>query len=350
MTNSSTKKGKRIGWIVRVCVAVGAMGLFLVWVVRHWTSVADAFRRLELLSLAAATLLFMMAGVLIGVRWFFLLRAQQAFVSMGTCIRITFLGMFYNNVLIGSVGGDFLRMWYVAQHTHRRLEAVASVLVDRVLGLGVLIVMATGSWHYFPGKQENGVSLQISPQITMLFVRFWPLILVLLGGALLGMAGAMTWPRTRQRTRQMVLHVVQRLHRFRAALTVYAHYPGTILLASGLTVICQSLSIIGMYLVGRSIDIEMGLRYYFVFLPISWVLGAIPISIGGAGVLEGGLVWLFTHMGGVETGKAAALAICQRFVLLLGSLPGIGIHVTGGHLPNAVERREFFIDSDENVE
>ncbi|MBN1123555.1 MAG: flippase-like domain-containing protein [Sedimentisphaerales bacterium] len=323
--------------------------MFVLWVVHHWEGVADAFRRLDFLSLAAAILLFMLAGVLIGVRWYFLLRAQKTQVSLGACIRITFLGMFYNNVLVGSVGGDFLRMWYVAQHTLRRLEAVTSVLVDRILGLGVLVLIALGSWHYFPEQSENGVSLEISPQLRMAFFRFWPLGILVLGFVCLGLTGLIVWPRTRQRARQIVSHFILRIRRFRAALIVYAHHPGYVFLASGLTVFCQSLSIVGMFLVGSSMGIDLAIRYYFVFLPISWVLGAIPISIGGAGVLEGGLVWLFAHVGGIDTGSAAALAICQRFVLLLGSLPGIGVHITGGHLPNASERQEFFVDSDDNL-
>ncbi len=79
--------------------------------------------------------------------------------------------------------------------------------------------------------------------------------------------------------------------------------------------------------------LEVPIKYYFVFFPISWVLGALPISPAGAGVLEGGIVFLFTRVPGVTVEQALVLALCQRAMFLLASLPGIVIHIMGAHLP-----------------
>ena len=94
---------------------------------------------------------------------------------------------------------------------------------------------------------------------------------------------------------------------------------------------------------GRAMGIDAPVKYYFVFFPISWVIGALPISIGGFGVLELGLVGLFASLPGVEREHGLALALCQRFIFIIGSLPGLCIHLTGAHLPSDTE--EIFIDS-----
>ena len=91
----------------------------------------------------------------------------------------------------------------------------------------------------------------------------------------------------------------------------------------------QSIVITGFWLIGRQIGIEVSAKYYFVFFPLTWALGAIPISVGGAVVVEGGLVSLFTVVAGVEAEKALAIALCQRVVWMVAALPGAFVHLAG---------------------
>ena len=88
--------------------------------------------------------------------------------------------------------------------------------------------------------------------------------------------------------------------------------------------------------------IEASIKYYYVFFTLMWVVSALPVSIGGAGVMEYGLVYLFTQFAGVDPESALALALCQRIVWMITSLPGAAIHLVGAHLP-----KDFFIDYNE---
>ena len=97
--------------------------------------------------------------------------------------------------------------------------------------------------------------------------------------------------------------------------------------------------IVGMWLIGRGIGVTAPAKYYFIFFPISWLLGALPISVGGAGVTELWLKTMFIEVCAVSSEHALALALCQRLVWLLGSLPGVAIHLVGAHLP-----KDFFVD------
>jgi uncharacterized membrane protein YbhN (UPF0104 family) len=106
-----------------------------------------------------------------------------------------------------------------------------------------------------------------------------------------------------------------------------------------LTFCCQGLFIIGMILIGSSLGITAPIKYYFIFFPISWLLGALPISVGGAGIMEWWLKVMFMRVCAVSSGQALALALCQRLIWLFGSLPGAGIHLIGAHLP-----KDFFVD------
>jgi len=71
----------------------------------------------------------------------------------------------------------------------------------------------------------------------------------------------------------------------------------------------------------------------------------LPISVAGAGVVEGWLVILFiSNVAGVSREAATALALCQRAIWMLVSLPGLAIYLTGRHLPD-----EFFIDYEKSL-
>jgi hypothetical protein len=60
-------------------------------------------------------------------------------------------------------------------------------------------------------------------------------------------------------------------------------------------------------------------------------------------VIEVVLAGLFVRFAGVDETAAAALALCQRFVWIVASLPGAVIHLVGAHLP-----KDFFVDCDEH--
>jgi len=137
--------------------------------------------------------------------------------------------------------------------------------------------------------------------------------------------------------------------KFRDAIFIYCKKPLTILLVFGLTIFLQMLAITAFWFLGRNMGIQAPVKYYYVFFTLPWVLGAVPVSVGGAVVVEGMLAYLFITFAGVGEDAASALALCQRAVWMLASLPGAVIHLIGAHLPeeakNSLENpKEFFVD------
>ena len=117
----------------------------------------------------------------------------------------------------------------------------------------------------------------------------------------------------------------------------------------------QMLAITAFWLLGRNMGIQADVKYYYVFFTLTWVLGAVPVSIAGAVVVEGMLAYLFITFAGVAKESASALALCQRAVWMLASLPGAAIHLIGAHLPKEaksglVNPEDFFVDSNKPVD
>jgi uncharacterized membrane protein YbhN (UPF0104 family) len=137
------------------------------------------------------------------------------------------------------------------------------------------------------------------------------------------------------------VHGLRAFEKLKDAVYIYCSKPLTILAAFGLTIFFQIITITGFWFLGTNLGITADLKYYYVFFTLTWVMGALPVSIGGAVVVEGLLVWLFVHFAGVPKEAALALALCQRIVWMLASLPGAAIHLIGAHLP-----KDFFVDYD----
>ena len=121
--------------IVRVVVAVIAILVIggICYVRRR--ELLLLYKNLPVSIFLAGIGLFIAANIIISLRWYVLMRVQRLEIPFLSTVNVHFLGLFYNNIMVGSVGGDMLRVWYIAKHTHKRLEAGLSVLVDRVTGL-----------------------------------------------------------------------------------------------------------------------------------------------------------------------------------------------------------------------
>lgn len=232
----------------------------------------------------------------------------------------------------GSLGGDLIRAWYVTKHTHHRFEAALSVFVDRLVGFASSVLMA--GFFYFVLLENRSLAIankaDIEPAARASHHIWWISGLAVLALTVVVILMLPVGRRILTRVWEICLHLAKKLWK---AAVVYSKNPLSILAAFGLTFVLQGIVITGFWLVGRHIGITASAKYYFVFFPLTWALGAIPISVGGAVVVEGGLVSLFTVIAGVPAELALAIALCQRVVWMVAALPGGVIHLTGKHLP-----------------
>jgi glycosyltransferase 2 family protein len=69
-------------------------------------------------------------------RWILLLKGRGIDLGLRYGFSLSLIGIFFNHALPGAVGGDFVRGYYlVADHPERKVDAILSIVIDRVLGL-----------------------------------------------------------------------------------------------------------------------------------------------------------------------------------------------------------------------
>ena len=86
--------------------------------------------------------------------------------------------------------------------------------------------------------------------------------------------------------------------------------------------------ILGYYLLGVAVGIDLSAWYYFLFVPVVSAVLMVP-SVGGLGVREGTTVLLFRQVG-VGESQALALALAYDLTLLANGLLGATLYILQG--------------------
>ncbi len=76
--------------------------------------------------------------------------------TVGQSFLLGFIGNVFNLVIPGAVGGDFIKAAYLVRMNINRTQAVASMVIDRIVGLLGLFVLAgiggAAAWAFAPEK------------------------------------------------------------------------------------------------------------------------------------------------------------------------------------------------------
>ena len=245
------------------------------------------------------------------LRWAVVLAAVRINVSMFSLFYWYMTAAFFNMFLPTALGGDLVRTYHLAKHTRRNADSVASVLMDRILGFLALIGMAV-------------VALACSPK-----AREQPTVyLAVLGGAVLYSAVlvALFHRRFGEGAVRLLAHLgfarlAEKARRGYEALNRLQEHKRILAVAFVLSLGFQSLVIVSTYLVGLSLELRVDWDYYFIAIPIIWMLTMLPVSISGIGVRETGFVLFFTAVG-VTTADALLLSILTFSQLVIVGLLG----------------------------
>ena len=87
----------------------------------------------------------------------FLVRALGLPFRMRDAMRLGFIGLLFNMVVPGAVGGDFVKAAYLMREQSRKTQAAASVAIDRLIGLLGMFVLAVAVGAFSWGDVEPPV-------------------------------------------------------------------------------------------------------------------------------------------------------------------------------------------------
>lgn len=323
-----------------------AVALLAFVVSMNWTGLSALFQREpHLLPLLAAAAITTGVTAIQYYRWYLLVRALDLPFTFRNAVRLGLVGTFYNTFLPGSVGGDFVKAYFIAQgHPDRKASAIATVVADRLVGLFGLILFAAavggGCWAGGNEKIEENSRLQL-------------IILICIGLATAAVVGYLVLGFV---SKGAAARFGGRLHRVRFGKTLdelwftlwqYRQRPRTILAAIGLSAIVHTGFVLIFHLavhVAPPADPALlgTLPEHFVIAPIGYIVQAMIPLPGGLGVAEltfGGLYKLIRGAEGEAVGLAGRLSM-RVIEWSLGLVGYVAYLRMRDELPGGTEEKE----------
>ena len=280
-------------------------------------------READLGLLAGAVALFALSNLLGAVQWNLLLRVQEIQLSWRKVVSFYFVGVFFNNFLVGNIGGDAIRVYDVRRLTRDGSPAFAATFLDRFIGLFTLTWFSLAAYLLapaFPGGQSVlaltlCVTVVLSITIASAFSR-----------RLSGLGERIVLKLVPDRVGERVTKIRLGILRCRAHLKILA-------LATVVSVGVQLMRVGVHYVVGRALGLDVSFGYFLIFIPLIAIIASVPVSFGGIGVRENSGVLLFGRLG-VEGTVAFSMEFIAYLVGLAASLVGGVVFVSRGKAGN----------------
>ena len=277
-----------------------------IWKNQH--QIHDVFRQsLDLRLLVMAFGLNLAALFLTYVRWYTLVRVVDSTFRLSSAILLGSIGSLFSLVIPGAVGGDLIKAAFLVKMDGNRTHAIASLVIDRIIGLMGLFVLA--------GIAGAFAWLVADAQVRLLIGVVWTTtVLGFLGLATIFTPGLMRFLR---RLFAGWGHSSSILHDLQVMAATYRGRLGTLGAMLVLSSFSHGLNVVGFYLVGRMLFATQvpTLPEHFLLVPLVFFTTAVPLPFGALGLSEEvseGLFRLVAHPGG-------ALAMMGFRILLYGS-------------------------------
>ena len=254
-----------------------------------------------------------MAGA---VRWQVVLRAAGVRLPFAAVLRDFFVGQFFNAFLLGACGGDAARAWCLSRRLPGRSpEALASVVIDRAVGLALTFLLAVP------------LILPVLPRISAGIDLLAPVAVLLLLAA--AAAALLLCPPVRRRLPRRIRDF---LDRFLPPVLALARRPLPLLLPLLLSAANLFLLALSAQLVACAIDLPLAFRDLLAVYPLSTLLAALPVTPGGLGYREFVFVTLLAPFS-VPPDSAVALSLVSYALSSLASLFALPLLLPGLRQP-----------------
>jgi len=264
------------------------------------------------------------------LRWRLLIVALGLSFSTRQVLRAGFLGYLANLLPLGLVAGDSLKAVMLShRNPEHKTEAVASVLVDRVIGLYALLLLAALASLLLPAAALARLSPADRTTIVWLCRSVQAATIVSTTGLVLMLIPAVTQSRLWDLLEHLPL-AGRVLHKLVGAMRAYRRRVDLLLLAIGISLIIHLCYIAAVALMARSIGIppaqQPSVGSIFVIVPPSMIAGALPI-----GIYETVITLLFRAASPPSAPENVGLliALAYRIIQILIATIGLGYWLSG---------------------
>ena len=268
--------------------------------------------------LALAFGIILVAVITTFIRWFLLVRMLHLPFRLRDAFRLGFLAFLLNFISVGAVGGDLFKAFFIARdQPGRRTEAVATVVVDRLVGFYALLIVGSVAILSAPPSTVAVIQAIRNSVLAVAAVATVGLIVVLLPGFTQGSVAEflMGLPR--------VGGIVQRLV---ASLRMYRRSPWGMAAVFALALSVQAMLAVSLYCIASGLSTDHPtLAEHFIIVPLSNVAAGVPFTPAGLGTFEFAMDALYTYIPAPRASGIPGVLVALAFRLITIAVAGVGV-------------------------
>ena len=283
--------------------------------VEGWQDLFEAFAHISLPFLLASIGVGLLLTLSSTIKWYMLVRSRGLPVSLWRLYTYYMIGIFFNQILPTSMGGDVVRMHQLGRYTERHADAAASVFVERFSGMVTLFVLAllavVASLHLF-----NLPWLTIGVSIAVGGAAF--ICWLIVDGRPSKLAQRLFGRRV-----PLLRQLFAKIEKFRQAVLVYRNYPGALWGTLINSLIFYFLAVVNVWVSVLAFGSNLSFLNMLVAVPIILFIMNLPVSIGGIGLMEFAYSFTFGLFGATPTLAISAALLMRAKSFLFGGLGGL---------------------------
>jgi len=319
-SNKSDTKSRRgvLSFLVRFLVSTGLIVFLLSRVDTNalLKTIREADYRLFALALVFS---FLKQGFEI-TKLFLLVRAKGINVPLWNVAKIMITSTFLGTFAPTSLGTEVFRAYGFSRYTSKSAHSVSAVAVNRFLSMFALMFLASIS-SLFEREYADDVGV-----VWIAIIFAIPVFLIAVGFVknIRSFFKKQIFGRVRfiKKAAGWVGDVGESFYDYR-------HHKGTLSVVFILSSFFQIARVVVCYLLAVAIGVNLPVGFFFIFIPLVLLFTMIPLSVGGIGMREGGVVY-FLGKAGIGGATAFSVSILWFLAAITSSLPGLFFYLAEG--------------------
>ena len=295
----------RRAFILAVKIAISAG---LIWLILSKVEFGDLRARLfspHVAPLVGAFAVALLQVVVVTWRFRRIVTAIGQSIGFAAALVIGIIGIFFNQSLPSTIGGDAVRIWRLARAGMPLGGAVNSVLLDRITALIAILLMIAVSLPALISMANNKAPVYAFATVALAGV---------LSAALVIAVGKLPAPLLRFRMFGALQGLLADLRRL-------VMHPPVAVPVLGAAIVNHALTAAVVFGLAVAYEAPIGLWACLVLVPPVMLVAVVPISIAGWGVREGAMITAFGLIG-ITAGDALVVSVAFGIVNILLGLPG----------------------------
>ena len=294
---------KKIAVLLKVVVSLGLITFLINQV--DFNKIINILKNVDIAMIIYAMILLTIQALIATTRWQFVLKCQKIMLDYKSTLQILWSGLFFNQAMPSSVGGDVIRGYYLKKQGITLGRATLGVLMDRLFGMVGLVLLVLASLPLMFELLNDSIVrtgvlfIALCISLALLFIFFtdklpgnFSHLRVIRGFYLLSQEGR---------------HCISE------------NYNGLVIII--ISVLIHLISVVAVMTMATGLGINVEWGGFLLMVPLVGLMMVVPISIAGWGVREGVMVVGFGYLG-VAPEAALARSILYGLLILAVALPG----------------------------